>query len=376
MATPDPQLRYATDEFDADGVTTDWEVSFIGGYINPAHVFAMSGILDPDTQLLTDRTPHTVEVISEAEDSSTVRVDPAVEAGRKLIIFRSTPVAEMLVNYQDGSAITKRNLDLSNDQLLKIIQEMFDNLNIATLSIDQQIGTVVDLNQLIQQIYQEVIDLIAAGGIVSVAPRVWAGAWTGPDVGATDFEIPGADVEEAGFYDVYVNGLGLEPDEDYTIILDPDNTAESVIRFTTVPADGSTWFAVLRGYAKPYTGPPPVTSLRMPVVDVDQAQFFVDQAVEFAFIRSLYSFGAESEYHIKEIPAVGDPALNMGSGSYVSFCQRSTAQVVLVPENPNVTLITPAGYLPRTRAQESVISITCEYGDGNVWVVSGDMAKE
>ena len=64
MAVPDPQLRYATDVFDANGVTTDWQISFTGGYIDPSHVYAMSGILDEETQLLTDRTSHTVEVLS------------------------------------------------------------------------------------------------------------------------------------------------------------------------------------------------------------------------------------------------------------------------------------------------------------------------
>ena len=44
MATPDPELRYATDVFDANGVQTDWEISFVGGYINPSHVYAMSGV--------------------------------------------------------------------------------------------------------------------------------------------------------------------------------------------------------------------------------------------------------------------------------------------------------------------------------------------
>src|SRR5690606_21361856 len=250
MAVPDPQLRYATDVFDADGTTTDWQISFTGGYIDPSHVYAMSGILDEETQQLTDRTSHTVEVLSEDENSSTVRVEPAVAAGRKLYIYRSTPVQQMLVDYVNGSIISKTNLNLSNDQLLKIIQEMFDSLNIATLSIDQQVGVVVDLNNLINEIHKEVLELLAAGGIVSVAPRVWSGSWTGDVAEDSEFPMAGADVTGAGFYDVYVNGIGMQPDVDYQVIIDDDPT-QSSIRFAEVPAEGSIWFAVLRGYAKP-----------------------------------------------------------------------------------------------------------------------------
>src|SRR5690606_9697544 len=105
MAVPDQQLRYATDVFDADGVTTDWQISFTGGYIDPSHVYGMRGITDEATGQLTGRTSHTVEVLSEDDDASTVRVSPAVAAGRKLYIYRSTPVQQMLVDYVNGSVI-------------------------------------------------------------------------------------------------------------------------------------------------------------------------------------------------------------------------------------------------------------------------------
>ncbi len=374
MAVPDPQLRYATDVFDADGVTTDWQISFTGGYINPSHVYAMSGLLGEETQLLTDRTPHTVEVLSEDDDASTVRVSPAVAAGRKLYIYRSTPVQQMLVDYVNGSIISKTNLNLSNDQLLKIIQEMFDSLNIATLSIDQQVGVIVDLNEIIQNIYKQVTELLSAGGIVSVAPRVWSGAWTGDQEEDDQFFIPGADVTQAGFYDVYANGLGLEPTVDYEIIVNTSNPAESAIRFAEVPAPGSIWFAVLRGYAKPYTGPQPVTALglRLKVVEAVGPTFYADKAVEFGFIRCTNEAGCE--VRVNAIPAVGDAEVKMGAGSHFSIAQKGGP--VIVTADPGVVIDIPGGCLAQTRAVNSVISLTCEDADTNTWTLSGDLAKE
>ncbi|UUR56233.1 tail fiber protein [Xanthomonas phage pXoo2106] len=372
MAVPDPQLRYATDVFDADGATTDWQISFTGGYINPSHVYAMSGLMDEETQLLTDRTPHTVEVLSEDDDASTVRVSPAVAAGRKLYIYRSTPVQQMLVDYVNGSIISKTNLNLSNDQLLKIIQEMFDSLNIATLSIDQQIGVIVDLNEIIQNIYKQVTELLAAGGIVSVAPRVWSGAWTGDQVDDTDFDIVGADVSGAGFYDVYVNGIGMQPDVDYQVTL-ADSTDPSFIRFATVPAEGSIWFAVLRGYAKPYTGPTPITaaSLRVPIIPAEGPTYYAEKATEYGLVRCTYAGGCA--VNINLIPEVGDGETKLASGSYFSVQQK--AGPVVITGDVGVTLEVPVGCTAATRGTNSVVTATCIDGDTNTWLLSGDLAK-
>ncbi len=373
MAVPDPQLRYATDVFDADGETTDWQISFTGGYIDPSHVYAMSGLLDAETQLLTDRTPHSVEVLSEDDDASTVRISPAVDAGRKLYIYRSTPVQKMLVDYVNGSIISKTNLNLSNDQILKIIQEMFDSLNIATLSIDQQVGVIVDLNDIIQNIYKQVTELLAAGGIISVTPRVWSGAWTGEDIGRSDFDMEGADVSGAGFYDVYVNGIGMQPGVDYQVTL-ADDTDPSFIRFSTIPATGSIWFAVLRGYAKPYTGPAPITrvSLRVPIIEAVGPAFYADYASEYGMIRCTYSTGCTAT--INTIPAVGDSETKVGAGSYFSFQQK--AGPVNIVGDTDVLLEIPAGCIARTRGINSVVTATCIDGDTNTWLLSGDLAKE
>lgn len=371
MAINDPNYRYATQTWEADGVRTQYDIAFDGGYIRQSDVVAFSVLVDAGTGLVTDRQVHTLVFISEnlEDGSATVRISPAVAAGRRVVIFRSTEKSTPLVDYQDGSILTEANLDLANKQAIFAIAEIMDGLNAASIDITHQVQEVIDLNALITSIYQTVLELLATGGIVSVAPRVWSFTGNGED---TDFPLVGADVADSGFYDTYVGRLGFEPATDYGIILG-DTPADTVIRFTTPPADGIRCFTVLRGFAKPYTGPPPLTSLRIPIIDVDTTIHFIDKASEFALLRCTGT--AETLLTVKEIPVAGDPLTKMGDGSYLSIMQKGDGQCT-VDHDPTVTIDVPAGCLPKTRAVGSVISLTCQFGDGNLWVLSGDLAKE
>lgn len=372
MAVGDPQLRYATNTFDADGTTTDWEITFSGGYIHASDVGCFSVVVDPATGLATDRTLHTTEIISSSGNAATVRVSPAVANGRTIVIYRDTQKTSMLVQYQDGSVISKKNLDLSNKQLLMLIQEILDGQNVSAATVEEIVSQVVDVQQIVTDIYNQVTELLEAGGIVSVTPRVWNGIGDGE---TTDFEIEGADVDGAGFYDTYLEGEGLEPDVDYAIILATDEDPTK-IRFTVPPPDGTRWFTVLRGYAKPYTGPQPVVSLRLKVSSTDAAVYYFSLADETSLIRSLNSTEDEAVFYLTVIPESGAEDSKLNTGSYISVKQAGSAQVVIAADDPSITLDVPAGYLPKTRALNSVISVTCEAGDSNLWVVSGDLAKE
>lgn len=368
MPISDPNLRYATFTQEVDGVETDFEVSFIGGYINPAHVKAFSVIVDAETGLATDRQVHATEIVATDGASSTVRVAPAVADGRTLVIYRDTTKLSMLVNYSDGTVLTKANLDLANRQLLMLVQELLDNVSGQSLSVEDAVSTVIDLTTIVNEIYTDVLELLAAGGIVSVEPRVWSGVGDGE---TAEFEIPGADVEGAGFYDTYLNGAGLHPSEDYTVnVLDPVTTSRLV--FTVPPAVGVAWFTVLRGYAKPYTGVQPVTSLRIPVIEVPGTSYFAGFESEFALLDCTNA--SPVTINVKEIPSGGDAASKLGTGSYYSAVQSGAGQVTFAPENVEVTLVVPAGLEPKTRAEGSIITATCKYGDGNTWIVSGDLA--
>jgi hypothetical protein len=362
MAIGDPSFRYAVVSYLTDGVETDWEVSFSGGYISEDHVSAYSVLVDPETELETDRTPHTLEFLSPGE----VRISPAVSAGRKLYIFRDTPKTNILVSFLNGKVLNKANLDLANRQAIYGIAELVDALVSARIVVDQQTGNIINLQQIITEIYNEVLELLAAGGIVSVAPRVWTFAFNGDDV---TFPIVGADVEAPGFYDVYVDGAGLQPTAGYIVEIGED-VADSTMTFTEVHADGLTGFAVLRGYAKPYVGAPPVTDLRLPLIDVPDAAYFVDKDSEFSVLRCSNAGGCDVT--IKTIPAESSADDEMSTGSYFSATQRGAGQVEFIAD-VDVNFVIPDGLTAKTRAVGSTISAYCENAASNTWVLSGDL---
>jgi hypothetical protein len=155
---------------------------------------------------------------------------------------------------------------------------------------------------------------------------------------------------------------------DFTILLGA-TVADTVIRFAVAPAEDAIGFAVLRGFARPYTGPAPVTSLRIPVINVAGPTYFIDEASEFSLLRCT----SATDTTLTLNPIGVSNAMN--TGSYVSIVQRGVGQAI-VAEDTGVTINCPAGFLPRTRALGSTITLTCEYGDGDEWSISGDLAEE
>lgn len=369
-AISDPAFRFATNVFDTDGTDKVYNISFDLGYLDEDYVVAMSGIEDPETKLVGDTTAHVVEFIDNPAGNR-IKVSPVPAAGRKLIVFRQTDISKLLVKFTDGKLQTGRNLDLNSMQLIMAIQEILDGLRNNNLIVNQQIGTVIELNKIVQDIYKEVIKLLESGGIVSVKPRTWSGSVSVGEWDQTDFEIPGADVEDSGFYDTYVNGKGIEPDRDYVVILPTEDDPRSIIRFTEELTEGDEWFTVLRGYAKPYTGPAPVTTLRMGIQTFDGTQLFTDPSQDSQLIRCTNDNPVLVT--AKLIPPTG--ADRLGDGSWINVAQRG-AGPVSISADPGVTLAIPAGLIARTRARNSVITLTCEDADTNVWLVSGDLALQ
>lgn len=367
----DPAYRFATNVFDTDGTDTVYNISFTMGYLNPRDVVALSGVEDAESGLLDDPVTHVVTFIDNPAGTRVV-VSPIPAAGRKLILMRSTDVSALLVKFAEDKLLTGRNLDLSATQMLMAIQEIVDGLRANSLLVGQQVSTVIDMNKLINEVYTQVIELLASGGIVSVNPRVWRGEWSGDTSDDTDFPMAGADISGAGFYDTYVDGVGIEPDVGYEIIMG-DTTADTTIRFASAHP-GKSWFTVLRGYARPYSGPPPVSEadLRLAIIDSDGPVFNATVTSERGLVRCNSSTG--TEVRVQAIPAVGPSETKLGSGAYMSFVQKG-GPVTLVA-TPGVTLNVPAGCLPKTRGVNCTVSITCEFGDGNVWLLSGDLAKE
>lgn len=366
----DNAFRFATNVFDTDGTNKVYDLSFQLGYIEKEYVFATSGVLDPLTGALTNTMSHVVSFI-DSNDGNRVQVSPVPAAGRKLILFRSTDINDLLVKFEDGKLLTGRNLDLSAKQLLMAIQEILDGLRENNIIVEQGVGTIIDLDRIIREVYNAVIALIESGGIISVNPLKWSFT---TESDTFDYPIPGANVDSAAMYDVALDGLVLFADRDFTISLLPTDLTQTVIQLVQNPSDGQDLVVTLRGFAQPYQGAPPATidDLRGIIRTIPTAVYFPDLIDDRAVLRSQFDDTVTST--IRVLPKMGTPMSKLWEGSYYSLVQEGIGQVT-VTADPGVTLIYPDDCLPRTRAQGALITVTCFDGDNDIWHVSGDMAQ-
>lgn len=114
-------------EFPGDGVTTQFEFNFAGGYISRDHVKAYT----------TDATGVITPVIITAGmwvNDYTLNLGVAAPVGGKVRIYRDTPRSEPLVNFEDGARITEANLDLLARQTVLSVAEAFDAGAYATVN--------------------------------------------------------------------------------------------------------------------------------------------------------------------------------------------------------------------------------------------------
>jgi hypothetical protein len=124
MATVIKQLLSRT-LFSTDGVTTVWDFSFSGGYIDPSHVKAYT-----ETPLGA-RTDRTVTLTGPYQATIT----PALPAGDILVIYRDTPKNAPLVDFTDESGFSETSLDTNAKQAVFIAAETIDVVNTTALDI-------------------------------------------------------------------------------------------------------------------------------------------------------------------------------------------------------------------------------------------------
>jgi tail fiber protein len=363
VAINDPNYRYATQTWEADGVRTQYEIAFDGGYIRQSDVVAFSVLVDPDTGLVTDRTIHALTFLSEAGTTATVQITPAVPTGRRVVIFRSTDKSEPLVNYEDDSVLTEANLDLANKQAIFGIAEIMDGLNSASVDITNSVQEIIDINTLIQEVYTSVLEILSSGGIISVAPVVFSGVGNGV---TTDFPMPGADLYNAAFYDTTVDGKGMKPGVEFSII-EGATPADTVIRFTTAPANTKTWFTVLRGFAKPYLGEPPLTTTAPRIVFLADPTATLDNTYQNCIIVCT----SASDIVLTLAGATLDTQWK--AGQFVTAVGTSTGRPSFVATGGTVT--PPTDFLAKARALNSPITATCLSQDTKAWFASGDLQR-
>ena len=120
MPSPIAQLLSRT-EYAGDGVTTSWEFSFSGGYLDRDHVKAY-------TETSTGfRTPLTI-MPGDFTGDYTLNLG-IVPVDTTLLIYRDTPKDLPLVDFVDGGRVTEASLDLIAKQAVFIAAETVDTVN-------------------------------------------------------------------------------------------------------------------------------------------------------------------------------------------------------------------------------------------------------
>lgn len=110
----------ATNRFAGDGVTSSYEINFVGKYLDKAHVFAY---IEDDTT--GDRTPVPIMPANWLNDT-TLQGMPVVPVGSTMVIYRNTP-AFPLVDFVDGAWLTPNALDTATRQGLYKAVEAADS---------------------------------------------------------------------------------------------------------------------------------------------------------------------------------------------------------------------------------------------------------
>ena len=118
MPTPTTQLLSRT-SYAGDGVTTLWNFTFAGGYIDRTHVKAYT---QTPAGVRTELTVVPADFIGAYQ----LRVLPAVAVGLTLTIYRNTPKDIPLVDFVDGANFNEASLDTLARQAVYIAAETED----------------------------------------------------------------------------------------------------------------------------------------------------------------------------------------------------------------------------------------------------------
>lgn len=117
-----PGYRYATQRYDLDGSTIDFEFNFADGYISQDYVRCFYRSVDRvETEIpradITFVGPNQVRVSTAASQPATIEM---------IVIRRMTPKDAPLVDFTDDAIVNERNLDKNARQAIHCIAEMVD----------------------------------------------------------------------------------------------------------------------------------------------------------------------------------------------------------------------------------------------------------
>ena len=124
MPTPSEQLLTRT-VYGTDGVTTNWDFAFSGGYLDKNHVKAY-------TEASTGERTEIIVTEAMLVGPYQVRIAPALAAGLILTVYRDTPKDLPLVDFTDESGFSEIALDTNARQAVFIAAETTDTVNTSS----------------------------------------------------------------------------------------------------------------------------------------------------------------------------------------------------------------------------------------------------
>lgn len=194
---------------------------------------------------------------------------------------------------------------------------------------------------------------------------------------ATDFPIPQATIGDPSMYDVcfeqVVNAedfVGMRPGIDYSIIVGAD-PGDSVMRFAVAPAAGLRGFAVLRGYARPWAGDPPLTTTAMRRVLLAGDNLLVDGTYENALV--ICQSNDPTTITIRVNTGSADADWRKGDFAPHFMVQQAGLGKVTVAIQAGGSVEPPEGFDLETRAQGAMISVLA--GQDDDWSAGGDLLR-
>lgn len=114
--------------YDTDGVTTVWDFSFSGGYLDKEHVKAYT------TNAAGLRIEVAVNPLTDVIGVFQLRILPALASGSTLVIYRDTPKDLPLVDFTDEAGFSEIALDTNAKQAVFIAAEAIDTVNALDVS--------------------------------------------------------------------------------------------------------------------------------------------------------------------------------------------------------------------------------------------------
>lgn len=366
-------------EYQGNGVATVFNgpMAFARSHVK-AYLLA-DGVLTP-----VPPPVYTVERLGN-EGGTRITMNTAPAVNQRLILLRLMPYTQD-VDVTNQGAFHAETIEKGFDSLEMQIQQIYDDT--LQLIFDEATGMFVwdaKGNRIIRVgdaiADQDAMNLRSSltlieqinngGGTTGITPKFWQ--WTGNGVD-TDFQIAGADVLDPLFYDTAQEKTASAGDYlvakpgDFQILAGVDG-APPVIRFAVAPGNGVRGFTTLRGYARPWIGPSPITTVAPTII----TNITGDTLITSALHNSLIVINSASLVTLT-IRANTGAASDWKQGQFFSVLQLGAGKVRFAIEGTGQVLA-PVDFSNEARGIGSVISATCYAPDSGAWVSSGDLLR-